>query len=72
MFSFKNDVDAWKNENSFLNSILKLFTNEELKIIDEELRHLNLFVIDVDYLKSIDLSISDANCFTIDENLFCY
>lgn len=56
----------------FLNSILKLFTNEELKIIDEELRHLNLFVIDVDHLKSTDLSISDTNCFTIDENLFCY
>lgn len=56
----------------FLNGILKLFTNEELKLIDEELKHLYLFLIDVDYLKSRDLSISDTKCFTIDENLFCY
>lgn len=56
----------------FLNSILKLFTDEELKLIDEELKHLHLFVIDVDYLKNKDQSIIDVNSFYIDENLFCY
>ena len=56
----------------FLNSILKLFTDEELKLIDEELKHLHLFAIDVDYLKNKDQSIIDVNSFYIDENLFCY
>lgn len=56
----------------FLNSILKLFTDEELKLIDEELKHLHLFAINVDYLKSKDQSIIDVNSFYTDENLFCY
>ena len=61
-----------KNKVIFLNNILKLFTDEEMKMIDEELRHLDLFVIDVNYRKSANLSFDDMKSFTIDENLFCY
>ncbi len=56
----------------FLNDILKLFNNEELEKIEEELRHLDLLVFDINFIKSKNISFDDMKCFTIDENLFCY
>lgn len=56
----------------FLNDLLKLFNEDELKIIDEELRHLQLLLIDLRFVKTDDTTVENMESFTIDDNLFCY
>lgn len=56
----------------FLNDLLKLFNEDELKIIDEELRHLQLLLIDIKFVKTDDTTVENMDSFTIDDNLFCY
>lgn len=56
----------------FLNDILKIFNDDELKIIDEELKHLGLLLIDISYIKSGGLTFNKTDAFVIDDTFFCY
>lgn len=56
----------------FLNDLLKIFNNDELAIIAEELNHLHLFIIDITFIKSDDSTFNKIDSFAIDESFFCY
>ena len=61
-----------KVEIVFSNDLLKIFNDDELAIITEELNHLHLFIIDITFIKSDDLTFNKMDTFVIDESFFCY